>query len=84
MLYHTAEGVGSISPGSGTGVPELISVIVTTYNRDDALEAVLSALSRQGDRRFEVVIADDGSAAATAELVNRWRTRIGVPLSHVW
>ena len=42
-------------------MPDLISVIVTTYNREDALEAVLAALSRQSDRHFEVVVADDGS-----------------------
>jgi glycosyltransferase involved in cell wall biosynthesis len=65
-------------------VPELISVIVTTYNREDALDAVLSALSHQSDRGFEVVIADDGSGPSTAALVDRWRGRIGVPLSHVW
>ena len=42
-------------------MPDLISVIVTTYDREDALDAALSALSRQNDRGFEVVIADDGS-----------------------
>src|SRR5215470_10988167 len=69
---------------SSADVSDLISVIVTTYNREDALEAVLSALSRQSDRGFEVVIADDGSGPTTATLVERWRTRLGVPLSHVW
>src|SRR6266542_4929759 len=69
---------------SSTDVPDLISVIVTTYNREDALEAVLSGLSRQSDRGFEVVIADDGSRPLTASVVEHWRTRLGVPLSHVW
>lgn len=65
-------------------VPDLISVIVTTYNREDALDAVLSTLSRQSDRGFEVVIADDGSRPMTAAVVEHWRTRLGVQLSHVW
>jgi glycosyltransferase involved in cell wall biosynthesis len=65
-------------------VPDLISVIVTTYNREDALDAVLTALSRQSDRGFEVVIADDGSRAPTATLVDSWEARLGVPLRHVW
>jgi glycosyltransferase involved in cell wall biosynthesis len=65
-------------------VPELISVIVTTYNREDALEAVLSALSGQTDREFEVVVADDGSRPTTAALIERWKGRLGIPLSHVW
>jgi glycosyltransferase involved in cell wall biosynthesis len=69
---------------SRADVPDLISVIVTTYNREDALEAVLSALSRQSDRGFEVVIADDGSGPVTAAVVERWRPRLGVALSHVW
>ena len=54
---------------SSAKVPDLISVIVTTYNREDALEAVLSSLSRQSDRGFEVVVADDGSRATTAAVV---------------
>jgi glycosyltransferase involved in cell wall biosynthesis len=44
----------------------------------------LSALSRQSDRGFEVVIADDGSGPATTAVAERWRLRLGVALSHVW
>jgi glycosyltransferase involved in cell wall biosynthesis len=65
-------------------VAELISIIVTTYDRPDALDAVLRSLSRQEDRRFEVVVADDGSGAETAALVRQWQPKLGVPLSHVW
>jgi len=61
----------------------LISVIVTTYNREDALDAALRALSRQSDRNFEVVIADDGSRADTARLVESWTPRLPVPLKYV-
>jgi glycosyltransferase involved in cell wall biosynthesis len=73
-----------IEARSAADVPDLVSVIVTTYNREDALDAVLSALSRQSDRGFEVVIADDGSGPTTAALSERWRQRLGVPLSYVW
>jgi glycosyltransferase involved in cell wall biosynthesis len=62
----------------------LISLIVTTYNRPDALQAVLAALARQTDRGFEVMIADDGSGPATVALVDHWRSCLGVPLTHVW
>jgi glycosyltransferase involved in cell wall biosynthesis len=65
-------------------VTELISVIVTTYNREDALGAVLRSLARQTDQNFEVVVADDGSRAATAQLVEAWKAKIGHRLSHVW
>src|ERR1700737_4457956 len=62
----------------------LISLIVTTYDRADALQAVLAALAHQTDRGFEVVIADDGSGPSTSALVDHWRSRLGAPLSHVW
>ena len=62
---------------------ELISVVVSTFNREDALDAVLRSLARQGDRDFEVVVADDGSGPATATMVERWQPRLGVKLVHV-
>jgi len=61
----------------------LISVIVTTYNREDALDAALRALARQSDRNFEIVIADDGSRAETARLVESWTSRLSMPLKYV-
>jgi glycosyltransferase involved in cell wall biosynthesis len=66
----------------GSDVAGLISIIVTTYDRPDALDAVLRALSRQSDRGFEVVVADDGSGPETAALIERWKGRLGVPLRH--
>jgi glycosyltransferase involved in cell wall biosynthesis len=65
------------------GGAALISVIVTTYDREDALDAALRALSRQTDRNFEIVIADDGSGPETQALIENWRTRLAVPLKHV-
>jgi glycosyltransferase involved in cell wall biosynthesis len=64
-------------------VAELISVIVTTFNREDALDAVLRSLAGQIDADFEIVVADDGSGPATAELVTRWKAKIGRRLEHV-
>ena len=63
---------------------ELISVIVTTYNREDALEAVLRSLARQTDPDFEVVVADDGSEPPTAQLVESWKAKVGHRVEHVW
>jgi glycosyltransferase involved in cell wall biosynthesis len=65
-------------------VAELISVIVSTYDREDALDAVFRSLARQGDRNFEIVVADDGSGPDTAALVWRWQPTLGVKLLHVW
>jgi glycosyltransferase involved in cell wall biosynthesis len=65
-------------------VNDLISVIVSTYNREDALDVVLRALSRQSDRNFEIVVADDGSGPATARVVREWVAKRPVPIKHVW
>ncbi len=62
---------------------DLISVVVSTYNREDALDAVLRSLSRQTDRHFEVVVADDGSDAATARVTEGWSSHMPIALKHV-
>ena len=46
-----------------------ITVIVSTYNRPDALDLVLCALGEQDYLNFEIIIADDGSDETTAALV---------------
>jgi glycosyltransferase involved in cell wall biosynthesis len=63
-------------------VADLVSVIVPTYDRVDALGAVLRGLAAQTDRRFEVIVADDGSGPATARLTESW-SRADVRLAHV-
>ncbi|MEA2879019.1 MAG: hypothetical protein QOF14_4215 [Hyphomicrobiales bacterium] len=63
---------------------EPVSLIVSTYNRPDALGAVLRSLARQTDRNFEIVVADDGSGPQTREVIDGWVSKVGVPLRHVW
>src|SRR3974390_2390039 len=63
---------------------ELISLIVATYNREDALAAVLRSLSRQTDRNFELLVADDGSGTATVRVIPDGPARLPVTLKHVW
>ncbi|WP_292938131.1 glycosyltransferase family 2 protein [Noviherbaspirillum sp.] len=62
----------------------LISVIVSTYNRPDALRVVLSGLLRQSDRRYEIIVADDGSGAPTRAVVEEFAAKSPMPLHHVW
>ncbi|MFD2366654.1 glycosyltransferase family 2 protein [Pseudoduganella sp. GCM10020061] len=64
--------------------PSIISLVVTTYNRPDALAAVIEACFAQDDQNFEIIIADDGSTANTRETIDRLRERSPVPLLHVW
>lgn len=63
---------------------DLISVIVTTYNRADALDAALRALAHQTDHNFEIIVADDGSGPDTARVIESWSARLPIPLKHVW
>ena len=60
------------------------AVIVTTYNRPDALAAVLEAYLAQTGATFELLVADDGSTAETRETVERYATRASFSLRHVW
>jgi glycosyltransferase involved in cell wall biosynthesis len=75
---------GSSGASKGVGVAELITIIVTTYNREDALDAVLRSLARQTDMDFEVVVADDGSSTATGQLIETWKPKIAHRLERVW
>jgi glycosyltransferase involved in cell wall biosynthesis len=62
----------------------LISVVVSTYNQPAWLEKVLWGLAAQGDRDFEVLVADDGSGPETAAVVEALHPALGVTLRHVW
>jgi len=59
-----------------------ISIIITTYNRTNALRLVLSHLTRQSDKKFDVIIADDGSNEETLETVKYFSSELMI--SHVW
>ncbi len=60
------------------------SLIVTTYNRPDALELVLLSILNQYIQPDEVVIADDGSTGETQELIKQYQSLFSIPLIHVW
>ena len=60
------------------------SVIVTTYNRPDALVKVLNGLAHQTHCPSEVIIADDGSTDATRSVIEQMEPRLTHPLIHVW
>lgn len=63
------------------------SLVLTTYNRPDALRLVLTSVLEQSLLPDEVLVADDGSAEPTADVVRTFAARFadhGVPLRHVW
>ena len=75
--------------------PLLVSVVITTFNRSDALLTVLGGLSHQTDTDFEVIVADDGSTdehvkalmqspvAQCLKAVHVWHPDIGFTVSRI-
>ncbi len=66
-----------------TGRPAA-SVVVTTYNWPEALRVCLESFRHQDVGNFEVIVADDGSGPATAELIRGIGDGFPVPIRHVW
>ena len=62
----------------------LISVVVSTYNRPDALSCVLRSLSDQENTSFEVIVADDGSSFSTKDVITKFQEKVRFKLLHVW
>jgi glycosyltransferase involved in cell wall biosynthesis len=68
-------------------MPAAPTLLVSTYERPDALALVLRSALAQTLPAAEVLVADDGSGEATAALVRDFAARFaaaGVPLHHVW
>jgi glycosyltransferase involved in cell wall biosynthesis len=62
--------------------PNAISLIISTYERPDALQQVLAGVRLQLAPPGEVLIADDGSGPITRQLIERWQSVLPVPLRH--
>lgn len=60
------------------------AVIVTTYNRPDALAAVLEGYLRQEGASFELLVADDGSTPDTKAVAEAYAARAPFPIRHLW
>ena len=61
-----------------------ISVIVSTYNRPEALAKVLEGLYQQTRLPDEIIVADDGSSDRTRQCVEELKRNYSVPTKHVW
>lgn len=70
-------------PGEAARAPQ-VSVILSTYNRPDALQRAVEGYGRSTFRSFELIVADDGSGPDTRALVERLARRAAFPLRHVW
>lgn len=61
-----------------------VSVIVSTYNRPDALEVCIKSLLRQTVPPSEIIVGDDGSGEETRIAIERLRAAAAIPIIHVW
>ena len=59
-----------------------VALLITTYNRPDALNLVLESVSRQSRLPDQVIICDDGSDSNTSEIVASWSNKL--PIRHAW
>jgi glycosyltransferase involved in cell wall biosynthesis len=60
-----------------------LALVVTTYERPDALDAVLATVLAQRAPADEIIVADDGSGPATRQVVERFADRSASPVLHV-
>lgn len=59
-------------------------LVVTTYERPDALARVIATVAAQTRPPDELIVADDGSGPTTAQLVAGHAAVAGYPVRHVW
>ena len=60
------------------------SLLISTYNWPQALNACLQSVAAQSLLPSEVVICDDGSGEATRKIVEKWQQKLEIPVIHVW
>ena len=59
-----------------------LALVITTYERPDALAAVLRSVARQSRPPDEVIVADDGSGEETGRVVAA--AARSLPLRRAW
>jgi glycosyltransferase involved in cell wall biosynthesis len=64
--------------------PVTISIIVSTYNQPAALDRIIAGLLKRTTPPAEIIIADDGSTAHTAAVIQRHQRQRLVAVKHCW
>lgn len=60
------------------------TLLISTYNKIDALELCLLSVLQQEKMPDEILIADDGSRTETKAFIDLFRPKFSVPLKHIW
>ena len=61
-----------------------VSLVITTYNRPDALKLVLQSINSQSVSPNEIIIADDGSKNSTKKCIDEFKKKSSILLVHSW
>lgn len=61
-----------------------VTLIISTYNRPDALKLCLLSAFRQDLLPDEIIIGDDGSSPETKQIIDNMRKGCPVKLIHIW
>lgn len=56
----------------------IFSVIIAVYQREDELSELLTSLSDQTDKHFEVLVIDDGSPAPLENIVEEFKSALNI------
>jgi len=61
-----------------------ISLVAAVYNKPENLRLVIAAVARQSFTDFELIVADDGSGPAIADVITWAHARFAYPITHLW
>jgi glycosyltransferase involved in cell wall biosynthesis len=66
------------------GAAPTLTLAITTFERPDALRAVLDSVLGQADPPQQVIVADDGSGATTRAVVDGFAAAAPMTVHHAW
>lgn len=72
-LHHTIREKGS----------NLISIVITTYNRNELLKRAIDSILLQTYENIEIIVIDDNSSDGTGALLQKYEQEASVPFSFV-
>jgi glycosyltransferase involved in cell wall biosynthesis len=61
-----------------------VTVIAAFFNKINYLKLVLAGFERQTEKKFELIIADDGSDESVVTEINKLKTSYSFPIKHIW
>lgn len=59
------------------------TLIISVYDKAKELDLILTALTVQNFKDFEVIIAEDGQSRGIRELADNWKSKSHLLISHI-